>query len=192
MPAFMLAISIPLVYGAYEIYTARKISFVVAIGLVSVALTGGIGIMRLDNRWLALKEAAVPLVIGLVLLAAKNTRYALVPGLLGQVIDWPRVRQAWVQGQPSHDLERLISIVTYLFASSFMLSAALNWGLAKFIVRSPAGTEAFNHELARLSLLSYPVIALPSMIVLMGTIGYFAYRVKKQTGLNWEDIMIKS
>jgi hypothetical protein len=35
------------------------------LGFVSVLLTGGIGLLQLDPKWIAVKEAAVPAVIGL-------------------------------------------------------------------------------------------------------------------------------
>ncbi len=35
------------------------------LGLISVLLTGGIGLLELDPQWLAIKEAAIPGIIGI-------------------------------------------------------------------------------------------------------------------------------
>lgn len=52
------------------------------LGLASVLLTGGIGLLALDPQWLEIKEAAVPGAIGLVVLASVWTRRPLVKVLL--------------------------------------------------------------------------------------------------------------
>ena len=51
-------------------------------------------------------------------------------------------------------------------SGTFFFSSFMNV-LAKWIVNSPAGSEAFNAELGRMTLLSYPMIAIPSMLMMM-------------------------
>ncbi len=43
----------------------------------------------------------------------------------------------------------------------------------------PAGTPAFNEELGRLTLLSYPMIALPSMLILMAVLFYLTRTIRE-------------
>ena len=62
----VVALSFPLFYGLYERITQQKFNIISILGLISVLLTGGIGLLKLDPEWLAIKEAAVPLVIGLI------------------------------------------------------------------------------------------------------------------------------
>ena len=83
----------------------------------------------------------------------------------------------------------LISYATALLSLSFFLSAGLNFALAIYIIKSPAGSEAFNQELARMQLLSYPVIVLPSMIMMGFTFYKLLKGVKELTGLGLEDIV---
>ena len=73
--------------------------------------------------------------------------------------------------------DRTLNVASWLLASSFFLSAVLNFVLAKLIVKSPAGSVAFNEELGRMTALSYPVIALPSMIVMMGALSLLTLAV---------------
>ncbi len=42
----------------------------VILGIVSVLLTGGIGVLELDTQWLAVKEALIPGIIGVVVLGS--------------------------------------------------------------------------------------------------------------------------
>ena len=68
----------------------------------------------------------------------------------------------------------------------------MNYLLATWIVTSPSGSAAFNEELGRLTLLSYPAIAIPSM-VMMFAIFYFLWRsINRFTGLGLEDMLAAS
>ena len=68
----------------------------------------------------------------------------------------------------------------------------MNYVLAKWIVTSESGTTAFNEELGKMTLLSYPMIAIPSTIMMLG-IFYFLWRsINKLTGLTLEDILVTS
>ena len=77
---------------------------------------------------------------------------------------------------------------TYLLSGTFFFSSFMNYVLAKWIVNSPAGSEAFNAELGRMTLLSYPMIAIPSMLMMMA-IFYLWRTIHGLTGLRLEDIM---
>ena len=68
------------------------------------------------------------------------------------------------------EFERRLAKASYLLSGTFFFSATLNYILARMIVTSPAGTSAFNEELGHLTLVSYPVIALPSTIMMMATL----------------------
>ena len=63
--ALLLALAFPLGWGALELIRYRKFNWIALLGLVSVLLTGGIGLLHLDTRWLAIKEAAVPGLLGI-------------------------------------------------------------------------------------------------------------------------------
>ncbi|MFY7950797.1 MAG: VC0807 family protein, partial [Gemmatimonas sp.] len=63
--ALMLALAFPLFWGVREGLRKRKVSGLAILGVISTLLTGGIGLLKVDPFWLAVKEAAVPLLIGL-------------------------------------------------------------------------------------------------------------------------------
>ena len=85
--------------------------------------------------------------------------------------------------------EKVLTNSTYLLACSFLVSTILNFALAKYLIYSPSGTEAFNQELSKMTSLSYFVIALPSTIVMMGALYYLIKSVKKITGLQFEEML---
>lgn len=78
---------------------------------------------------------------------------------------------------------------TYLLSGAFFFSSLMNYILARLIVTSPAGSAAFNEELRRMTLLSYPVIAIPSMLMMMIILYYLWRTIHGMTGLELEDIL---
>ena len=65
----------------------------------------------------------------------------------------------------------------------------MNYVLAKWIVTSPTGTSEFNEQLGQLTLYSYPMIALPSMLMMMGTFYYLWRTIRDLTGLKLEEVL---
>ncbi|MFN3494946.1 MAG: VC0807 family protein, partial [Hydrogenophaga sp.] len=80
--ALVLALAFPLGWGLFELIRYRKFNFIALLGLISVLLTGGIGLLKLDNQWLAVKEAAVPGLIGIAVLVSTFTPYPLIRTLM--------------------------------------------------------------------------------------------------------------
>ena len=57
------------------------------------------------------------------------------------------------------------------------------------IVTSQAGTVEFNEQLGEMTLLSYPVIAIPSLIMLIAIMVYVVKTITQLTGLNFEQVL---
>ena len=66
---FVLALAFPIVYGVYDLIKRRKWNIFSIVGILSVALTAGIGLMRISREWIIIKEGIVPLILGAVVLA---------------------------------------------------------------------------------------------------------------------------
>ena len=191
VPGFIIALAFPIGQGLYEIIKTRKPGFISIIGLASIFLTGIIGILQLPTEWLAFKEASVPLLIGMAVVLSLKTRYPLVKKLFfnDSLLDMERIGKILDEKNAHGAMEKTLKISTYMIGGSFLLSAVLNFILAKVIVTSPSGTEAFNVELGRLTALSYPVIALPSTIVMCVALWYLFAKLKKLTGLEFEELI---
>lgn len=187
----IVALALPLLWGLFELIKYRKFNFIALLGLISVLLTGGIGLFELDTKWLAIKEAAIPALIGVAVLISTFTPYPLIKALLfnPEVMDVEKIKQKLAENNSTAIFEQRLLNATYLVAGSFVFSATMNYILAKWIVTSPAGTPEFNEQLGQLTLYSYPVIALPSMLI-MGGIFYYLWRtINDSTGLSLEEVL---
>jgi hypothetical protein len=189
--ALMLALSFPLAYGIYDLLKRRNFNFLAALGFTSTLATGGLGLLKLEPHWFAVKEAVVPCLIGLTVLVSQWTKKPLVRTMLfnEQVIDVPRVEAAINAGGRQADFAYLMKTSSWLLAGSFALSAVLNFVLARIIITAMPDTPLFNEQLGRLTWLSYIVIMLPSMAVMIFALWRLLKGLQALTGLALDDIL---
>jgi intracellular septation protein A len=189
--ALVVALAFPIGLGVYELLRYRQTNYIAVLGLVSVLLTGGIGLLQLDARWLAIKEAAIPAVLGIAVLVSARLGYPLIRVLLynPKLLDTATISRILRERGVEQAFELRLSNATYLLAGTFFFSAVMNYLLATWIVTSPSGTAAFNEELGRLTLLSYPAIAIPSMLMMLGIFWFLWRSIRAYTGLGLEEIL---
>lgn len=186
----IVALLFPLGYGIYDQITRKKTNVFSIVGLCSVLLTGGLNLLKVDGFWFAVKEAAIPTLFGLAVLISMRTKRPLIRELLwnDQVIDTARVDAILHERGRKADFERLLARASFGLAFSFLLSAILNFGLARWILKSPVGTPEFNIELGKMNGLSLPVIMLPTMVVTMVVFWKLMNGLTQITGLEFEEI----
>ena len=191
LKALLLGLAFPLAWGLWDGLRRRKISWLAVLGVVSTLLTGGIGLLALDAKWLAVKEAFVPSLIGVVILGSVWTRTPLISLMVfnATVFDVDRINGALQAKGNTQAFQTCLRQGTVGLAGTFFFSAVANFALTRYVVSSPAGTEAFNQELGRLTLLSYPIIAIPSMVMMMGLMYWLARQAKALTGLDMNDML---
>jgi intracellular septation protein A len=189
--ALVVALAFPIGWGLRELARSRTFSLFAGLGVVSLLLTGGIGLLQLDAQWLAVKEATVPAVLGLIVAGSALTRRPLVRVLLYTplLLHTEKVDAALAERGNQAAFVTHLRAATWMLAGSFAFSSAMNYLLATWIVSSPAGSAAFNEELGRLTLLSYPMIALPATLMMFGVLYYLAGAVKRLTGLGLGDVL---
>ena len=189
--ALLLALSFPLGWGLFELVKYKKYNFIALLGLISVLLTGGIGLLQLDTQWLAIKEAAIPAIIGVAVLISTKTRYPLIKTIIynPKIINTNKIKQKLDELDNAAEFEARLLNATYLLGSTFFFSAMMNYILAKWIVNSPAGSAAFNEELGQMTLLSYPVIVIPSMVMMIGIFYYLWRTIHGMTRLTLDEIL---
>jgi hypothetical protein len=189
--ALLLALAFPLGWAIYSGLSERRFSGMAALGVVSTLLTGGIALLALDTRWLAIKEAAVPGAIAIAVLLSLLSKKPLVRLMVFHptIMNVPRIEAALLERGETAAFERRLRMGTLMLAGSFAFSSVMNYALAVWIVHSPAGSEQFNAELGRMNLLSWPMIAIPSMLLTMGVLFYLARGIRLMTGLSLEDCL---
>ena len=188
--SLILALMFPVCYGVYYLIISKKYNFFSILGVISILLTGGIGLLKLPKEWVAIKEAAVPLAFGIAVLISLRTKYPLVRMFFynKQIIQVDKVDDALQENGKRTEFNKLLKECTYLLAASFLLSAVLNYTLAKIIIKSETGTQAFTEELGKLTGWSFPMIALPCTLVMVFGLWKLIKGVESLTGLDFDSI----
>lgn len=189
--SIVAALAFPIAYGLWDLKQSGKVNGFSILGIVSVFLTGGISLLELPAEYIAIKEAAIPAVIGLAVLITQRTSKPLLKVLVlnEQIVNWQSLSKALAAHNKTAEFEQKMAISSYIVAASFFMSSALNYILAKLILVSPPGTSAYTEELGRMTALSYPVIVIPSMLMLMGALWYLFAQIKKLTGEDLENFL---
>ena len=189
--AIVIALLFPIGYGLRDFQQRGKINFFSGLGVFSVFMTGGISLLELDPKYLAYKEAGIPAIFGLATLISLKTPYPLVRTLLfnDTVIEIDKVNNALEQHNSTEAFDRRLVTASWIVAASFLLSSILNYLLAIYIVTSQPGTVEYNAELGKMTALSFPVIAVPAMIMMMAAMFYLFRGITRMTGMPFEDII---
>jgi hypothetical protein len=187
----VVALAFPLGYGVWDFVKRRKANFISVLGFTSVLLSGGLGLLKADGFWFAVKDAAVPALIGVVVLTSMRAKEPVLKALFYNeaVMDLPRIETALRERGSEAAFAAIIRRATVLVAASFFLSGGLNFMLARYLLRSPGGTPEFNAELAKMHWLSWPVIAVPSMAMMMFAMWQVVTGVGALTGLTVDDVL---
>jgi intracellular septation protein A len=187
----IVALVFPVGYGIYDFIKAGSLNFISLLGFLSTLLTGGIALFELNVEWLAIKEAAVPGIIGFtVLISGFFGKPLLAKVLLNSILfKLDAIYDALDERGNTQRFKQKITTANYILALTFVFSSTMNYILAKWIVTSPAGTVEFNEQLGEMTLLSYPVIAIPSMIMMIGIFFYVIKVITKLTGMTFEQMV---
>ena len=189
--SLVVALAFPIIYGGHYLLDRGKLNPFSALGIISVGLTGGISLMELDVVYIAIKEAAVPAIIGLATLISLKTSQPLIRTFLlnDNIFETKKITQALQENNSEVAFDKLLVNASWILAGSFLLSSILNYLLAVIILTADPGTVAWNEQLGKMTALSFPVIALPATLVLLADMYYLFRGITKLTGMSVEDIL---
>jgi len=189
--ALVVGLLFPIGYGVRTLIRDRKADFMSIIGIVSVTLTGVFGILKLPPEYIAIKEAAIPLILGLAIVGSLKTPFPLIKKLMmtEALFDVERLEGALREKGNEAVFEKRLVGLTWGFASSMFLSSVLNYILAKIVLKSEPGTEAFTAELGKMTGLSHIVILIPCMIIMIFVLNKLFDTLIELTGLKLDDLL---
>ncbi|MEO5913237.1 MAG: VC0807 family protein [Luteolibacter sp.] len=206
LKAMFLALAMPLGYGIWHYVKTRKGNFFSALGLISVLLSGGLTVYLWNKDgtvkpnaglFFGIKEALIPLVLGVAILTSHRTASPLIRVFLynDNIFDIPKIenRVAEVSGQSEYD--RLLLGATQLFATSFFLSSLMNLGLAQWFFRGFNATavdalEKYNSIIASVTGWGLLVIGVPMVVFLFFTLRKLLKGLETLTGFKDDELML--
>lgn len=189
--ALIVGLSFPIGYGLRAAIKNHKADFMSIIGIVSVTLTGVFGILKLPPEYVAIKEAAIPLILGLAIIGSLKTPFPLIRKILmtESLFDVGRLTLALKEKGNTEAFEKRLVGLTWGFASSMFLSSGLSYTLAKLVLKSPPGSEAYTAELGKMTGLSNVVVLVPVMVVMLVVMNKLFNTLTELTGLHLDDLL---
>ena len=189
--SLVIALSFPRIYGVVSFFRTKQVNFISVLGFVSVLLTGVFGLLELNPLMLAIKEASVPLIIAIVIFVSIKMGKNVVSSLFfnEDIMDMKRINCVLEEKGKREEFDAMFRKSSYWVVFSFLLSSILNFTLARIILQSPPGTEAYTAEIGKLTGLSFPIIAVPCTIILVVVMFYIFKQITKLTGIPLEEIV---
>lgn len=190
----VIAISFPIGYGIWDYVKRKKLNFISILGALSALLTGGIGLIPgATVRMFAIKEAALPALLGILTVITLKTKRPLVHLFLynPEVIKVDLVNQKLIERGTKKNFDLLLKKCTWLIALTFIMSAVLNYFLSRWIVTTEPALDksSFNDEVGTMMGWSFPIISLPCMVVSGYAFWLLIKGIQNFTGMQFEEAL---
>lgn len=196
MYALALALAFPIGYGLKDYFQRKQMNILSVIGVVSVALTGGLALWQFKGIYFAIKEAAIPLFIAIITIASIPYKKPLVSLFLFELSFFKKdlIYKKLQEHNKEKDFKLLMNKTTVWLAGSFVLSAVLNFIIAIIVFKeiNPLLAEAnkkqiLNEQIADMTWMGYVFIAFPLSFITMFILWYIVKSLKKMTGLSFTE-----
>tara|TARA_B100001248_G_C27394350_1_gene464456 strand:+ start:1472 stop:2200 length:729 start_codon:yes stop_codon:yes gene_type:complete len=197
--ALLIALAFPISYFLYEYIKLKKRNWISVLGFVHVLLTGLFALLQLGGIWFAVKEAAIPFLIGVfVYLSPYLSKVSLVEIMILNPAFF-RVEELLEKLRAKNTEEAFQKHLrkTNVFLSySFFLSAGLNFFLAIYIfqdipmeVDDMQRSVLLNEQISDMTWMSWLVIVVPSMLCLILIMQYLSKGMKKYADVSLFDLI---
>ena len=189
LPALLLAVGIPMIYGIWELVRSRAVNISSIMGIVGVLLTGVIAVFELDTELFAVKEAAIPIGFAAILLVSNRMQFPVVKLLFDMVQRRDHVESAVrEQGQETAYRAHIERSGT-IWAGIMLLSGVLKFMLSSLIMTADAGTREFNTQLATYELVQIPTTMMLTMVLILSLIYFIAKGTGALIGLQPSEVL---
>jgi hypothetical protein len=139
--AMLVALALPVGYGIRHFIMTKKPNFFSGLGLISILLTGGLtlylwnqdgSVKENAGMLLGLKEASIPLVLGIAILTSAKSGSPLLNVFLynDHIFDIPKIETKIRELGKSDAYQNLLLNATRWFSASFFVSSVMNLGMA--------------------------------------------------------------
>ncbi len=204
--ALIVALAFPICYGIWFFIKTKKMNFFSGLGLFSVLLTGGLTLFLWNKDGtvkehaavlFGLKEASIPFVLGLAIIASHWSKTPLLRTFLysDTLFDINRIEKKVAELGRETDYRKVILDATLLFAGSFLLSTLMNFGMAIYFLGDLDHTasnarELYNSQVAKVTGWGFLVIGVPIMVFLYLTLRKLLKGLHRVTGLEDDQLMM--
>lgn len=187
----VLALALPIGYGLIDYIQRRHKNYVSLLGIINTLITGGLALNGAEGIWFAVKEASLPLLLGILVLGSAWTKRTAAEMMFcnPQLMNLPLIQSA-IESRGRHsDYRKLLINTTLWLSGSFFISAIANFLLAIWIfepirpeLAMTVREELLNQQIGKMNWMGFVVIAGP-LTVFSGILVYrFLHKLAEFTG----------
>jgi intracellular septation protein A len=186
--ALIVSVLIPLLYFVWDYSQRRKANTLSILGIVSILLTGGLGLLNLQAQAFAIKEAAMPLLFALVFWFSHKKGKSILGEILAVTLDMPKVNRTLEKKGQTEAFQKVLWQGTYIIIASFIFSAVANYFLAMYFMQGTTpGTPEYNAAIGKQTGWGFAVIGVPSLVFMFAAITRVTKGVEQLTGLGMDN-----
>ena len=190
--ALVLSLLFPIGFGIWCFIQKKGWNLFSVLGFVTILITGGLGLLKLPAFWFAVKESAMPIIIGLAFPLSHRFGKPLINALIMQphVINLDAMKAALNTPQRQADYKKALFRASCELGLGSLVSSIANFFLAMHLLgdKEPA-TEAFMKGMAKLNWMGMIVISVPIMAVMLVVFFRLLKQLTRITGLDRDDLM---
>ena len=162
------------------------------LGLVTVLLSGGLGLLKLDSFWFAVKESAMPVILGLAFPMSHRWGKPLINTLImqPQVLNVRSLTEALAEPAKQSAYDASLLRASWSLGMGMIISAAANFFLALWLLQGKEpGTPAFVKGVGTLNWSSTLVVGAMLIGIMLLVMVRFLREVQQVTGLERDDLL---
>ncbi|QYY34665.1 VC0807 family protein [Ruficoccus sp. ZRK36] len=190
----IVALLFPIGYFLYDLKKRKKVNGLSILGFISVLLTGGIGLLKLSPLVFAIKETLLPLIIGVAVVSSLKTRKPVIKMFLlnPSIMDTQKLESHLDSPEKKSAFERVLVRCTWIFASSFLVSAAVNFTVTRMVVKTDPNIDqaAFNAELGTQTWITWVVMTVLTLPLMIAAMWVLFKNIRELTGLTMDDLVV--
>ncbi len=196
--SLIVALAFPFIYGIHDYIKNKNKNIVSILGVLNILITGVFAIAEFEGHWFAVKEAAIPFILGIGVLISIKLKKPFMRFLIFQSGAFKRelLEEKIKENGNENEFNKQLNFSTSLLSISFFISSALNYFLALriFIIidqslPSEKRKELLNQQIADMNWMGILVISVPLMVFLGFILWDFFRHIKKLSGLSLEELV---
>jgi hypothetical protein len=191
----VVALAFPVGYFIWDWQRRGKRNMLSVLGMISVLLTGGIGLLKLPPEAFLIKETLLPVVIGLVIAGSAFTRVPAMKLIFynEDLVDTQRINARLDTPEKASAFQHMLKKATLVFAASSLVTALVNFIVTSLVVTADPRVDAalFNAQVGRQTGITFVVLTLCSLPFMAYSLYLIISGLKQLTGLDMESIFLQ-
>ncbi len=190
--ALVVSLLFPVVFGAWCWWKKAGWNVFSILGFITILLSGGLGLLKLEAFWFALKESAMPLALGAAFPLSHFFGKPLINALVlqPQILNLRAIHAALVAPNQQSEFQSTIMRGSWWIGLAMVGCSVGNFFLAMYLLngKEPGG-EAFVKGIGTLNWASLLVIGIPLCVVMLLVFVWMVRQFQQITGLERADLM---